>query len=419
MRRGENIAGNIDWLTVLLWAVLVFFGWLSIFSASSDENVNSIFDFSQRYGKQIVWIGMAILLAIIIVIIEAKFFSTFSFVLYIITLALLIGVLLFGKTVAGSRSWFQLGSFAIQPAEFAKFTVALALAKYLSSLNIDLRLMKTKVYAIAIIITPAFLILLQNDTGSALVYFSFIIVLFREGLSGMIIIVGIIMTVLFILTLLFSEVIIIAAMTLILVVSMFLFKSILKNWKQVLVIFFLSTAFVYSVNYTFNNVLEPHQKKRINILLGIEEDLKGAGYNVNQSMIAIGSGGLAGKGFREGMLTRYQFVPEQSTDFIFCTVGEEWGFAGVSVVILLFLILLIRIVWLAERQRSVFSRIYGYGVVSILFFHFAINIGMTIGLAPVVGIPLPFFSYGGSSLWAFTILLFIFLKQDANRLNIL
>jgi len=419
VRRGENIAGNIDWLTVLLWVVLVFFGWLSVFSSSSDENVSSIFDFSQRYGKQLIWIGMSVLLVIIIVIIDAKFFSTFSFVLYFITLALLIGVLLFGKTVAGSRSWFQLGSFAIQPAEFAKFTVALALAKYLSISNIDLYLMKTRIYAIAIIITPAFLILLQNDTGSALVYFSFIIVLFREGLSGMIIIVGIIMTVLFILTLLFSEVIVIAALTLILVISMFLSKSILKNWKQVMVIFFLSTAFVYSVNYTFDNVLEPHQKKRINVLLGIEEDLKGAGYNVNQSMIAIGSGGLTGKGFRKGMLTRYQFVPEQSTDFIFCTVGEEWGFAGVSVVILLFLIMFIRIVWLAERQRSVFSRIYGYGVVSILFFHFVINIGMTIGLAPVVGIPLPFFSYGGSSLWAFTILLFIFLKQDANRLNIL
>jgi len=419
VRRGENIAGNIDWLTVLLWVVLVFFGWLSVFSSSSDENVSSIFDFSQRYGKQLVWIGMSVLLVIIIVIIDAKFFSTFSFILYFITLALLIGVLLFGKTVAGSRSWFQLGSFAIQPAEFAKFTVALALAKYLSISNIDLYLMKTRIYAIAIIITPAFLILLQNDTGSALVYFSFIIVLFREGLSGMIIIVGIIMTVLFLLTLLFSEVIVIAALTLILVISIFLSKSILKNWKQVMVIFFLSTAFVYSVNYTFDNVLEPHQKKRINVLLGIEEDLKGAGYNVNQSMIAIGSGGLTGKGFRKGMLTRYQFVPEQSTDFIFCTVGEEWGFAGVSVVILLFLTLFIRIVWLAERQRSVFSRIYGYGVVSILFFHFVINVGMTIGLAPVVGIPLPFFSYGGSSLWAFTILLFIFLKQDANRLNIL
>jgi rod shape determining protein RodA len=218
---------------------------------------------------------------------------------------------------------------------------------------------------------------------------------------------------------LFSEVAVIGALSIILVVSVLLFKKVKVNWKQAIAIFFLSTVFVYSVNYAFNNVLEPHQKKRINVLLGIEDDLQGAGYNVNQSMIAIGSGGLTGKGFREGMLTRYQFVPEQSTDFIFCTVGEEWGFAGVSVVILLYLTLLIRIVWLAERQRSSFSRIYGYGVASILFFHFAVNIGMTIGLAPVVGIPLPFFSYGGSSLWAFTILLFIFIKQDANRLNIL
>jgi rod shape determining protein RodA len=419
VRRGENITGNIDWITILLFLVLVFTGWLSVFSSSYDENFQSIFDLSQRYGKQIVWIGFALILAIFILVIDAKFFSTFSFLLYFIMLALLIGVLLFGKTVAGSRSWFQFGSFALQPAEFAKFAVALALAKYLSRLNIDLRLMKTRVIATAIVITPAFLILLQNDTGSALVYFSFIIVLFREGLSGVIIILGLTMTVLFIFTLLFSEIFVIGALTLMLVLAMFLMKSIRKYWKQALVIFFLSSGFVYSVNYTFNNLLEDHQKKRINVLLGIEEDIQGAGYNVNQSMIAIGSGGITGKGFRQGMLTRYQFVPEQSTDFIFCTVGEEWGFAGTTVVLLLYLALLIRIIWLAERQRSSFSRIYGYGVASIIFFHFAINIGMTIGLAPVVGIPLPFFSYGGSSLWSFTILLFIFIKQDANRLNVL
>ncbi len=419
MRRGSSIAGSIDWLTIWLYAILVFFGWLSIYSSSSDEIVSSVFDFSERYGKQMVWIGLAIVIAISIMIIDAKFFSAFSFVLFFIMIAMLIAVLIFGKTVAGSRSWFQFGSFGIQPAEFAKFATALALAKYLSMLNIDLRKIKTRIYAVAIIIAPALLILLQNDTGSALVYISFVILLFREGLSGSIIIIGIIMAVLFIFTLLFSEVAVIGALSIILVVSVLLFKKVKVNWKQAIAIFFLSTVFVYSVNYAFNNVLEPHQKKRINVLLGIEDDLQGAGYNVNQSMIAIGSGGLTGKGFREGMLTRYQFVPEQSTDFIFCTVGEEWGFAGVSVVILLYLTLLIRIVWLAERQRSSFSRIYGYGVASILFFHFAVNIGMTIGLAPVVGIPLPFFSYGGSSLWAFTILLFIFIKQDANRLNIL
>lgn len=398
---------------------LLFLGWLSIFSASSGEEVNSVFDFSERYGKQIVWIGLALLIAIIILIIDAKFFSAFSFVLYFMMIALLIGVLLFGKTVAGSRSWFQLSSFAFQPAEFAKFTTALALAHYLSKLNIDLRKIKSRLTALIIIGAPAFFILLQNDTGSALVYVSFIIVLFREGLSGSIIITGLIMIVLFILTLILTEVIMIGILAIILIISVLLFKKSRANWKYAITIFFLSTAFIYSVNYAFNNVLEPHQKKRINVLLGIEQDLQGAGYNVNQSMIAIGSGGLTGKGFRKGMLTRYQFVPEQSTDFIFCSVGEEWGFMGVSAIILLYLFLLIRLVWLAERQRSVFSRIYGYGVASILFFHFAVNIGMTIGLAPVVGIPLPFFSYGGSSLWAFTILLFIFIKQDANRLNIL
>jgi rod shape determining protein RodA len=246
-----------------------------------------------------------------------------------------------------------------------------------------------------------------------------VIVLFREGLSGTILIVGLIMAVLFITTLLFSELIVIGAIFLLLLIVISVFKKTRKYWKAITVTFVLSAAFVFSVNYAFENVLESHQKKRINVLLGIEKDLKGAGYNVNQSMIAIGSGGLTGKGFREGMLTRYQFVPEQDTDFIFCTVGEEWGFVGVSVVILVYVTLLIRIVWLAERQRSKFSRIYGYGVASVLFFHFAVNIGMTIGLAPVVGIPLPFFSYGGSSLWAFTILLFIFIKQDANRFNIL
>lgn len=419
MSRGDKIAGNIDWITLLLYAILVFIGWLSIFSSSSDETVTSVFDFSERFGKQLIWIGLAVVIAIIILIIDAKFFSAFSFVFYFVMIALLIIVLVFGKTVAGSRSWFQIGSFAIQPAEFAKFATALALAKYLSMLNIDLRKLKTRIIVVAIIISPAFLILMQNDTGSALVYFSFVLVLFREGLSGGIIILGLIMAVLFVFTLLFSEVAVIAVLTIILIATVILFKKVRINWKLSLAVFFLSTAFVYSVNYAFNNVLEPHQKKRINVLLGIEADLQGAGYNVNQSMIAIGSGGLTGKGFRQGMLTRYQFVPEQSTDFIFCTVGEEWGFFGVSSVILLFLTLLIRLIWLAERQRSSFSRIYGYGVASILFFHFAVNIGMTIGLAPVVGIPLPFFSYGGSSLWAFTILLFIFIKQDANRLNIL
>jgi len=399
--------------------VLVAMGWLSIFTASAGEDVTTLFDISTRYGKQMMWIGFAAMLALTILVIDAKFFSAFSLVFYFGMLLVLVGVLFFGSTVAGSKSWFKIGGFAIQPAEFAKFATALAMASYLSTLNIDMSRLKTKLISITILITPALLILLQNDTGSALVYFSFVIVLFREGFSGLILIVGLVMAVLFIVTLLYSELYVIAVLAVLAILVFILFKSLRRFWKSILAILILSSAFVFSVNYAFENVLEPHQKKRINVLLGIEQDLRGAGYNVNQSKIAIGSGGITGKGFREGVLTRYNFVPEQSTDFIFCTVGEEWGFVGVSVVILLYLTLLIRIVLLAERQRSKFSRIYGYGVASILFFHFAINIGMTIGLAPVVGIPLPFFSYGGSSLWAFTVLLFIFVKMDANRFNVL
>ncbi len=419
MRVRDKISGNIDWLTVTIYMILVIMGWLSIFTASAGEDVTTLFDISTRYGKQMMWIGFAAVLALTILVIDAKFFSAFSLVFYFGMLLVLVGVLFFGSTVAGSKSWFKIGGFAIQPAEFAKFATALAMASYLSTLNIDMSRLKTKLISITILIAPALLILLQNDTGSALVYFSFVIVLFREGFSGLILIVGLVMAVLFIVTLLYSELYVIAVLVVLAILVFILFKKFRRFWKSILTILILSSAFVFSVNYAFENVLEPHQKKRINVLLGIEQDLRGAGYNVNQSKIAIGSGGLTGKGFREGVLTRYNFVPEQSTDFIFCTVGEEWGFVGVSVVILLYLTLLIRIVLLAERQRSKFSRIYGYGVASILFFHFAINVGMTIGLAPVVGIPLPFFSYGGSSLWAFTVLLFIFVKMDANRFNVL
>ena len=403
----------------MIYSILVFVGWLSIFTASAGEDVSTLLDLNTRYGKQLLWIGFAILLAGLILIIDAEFFSTFSYVFYLGLLLLLVGVLIFGSTVAGSKSWFRIGGFAIQPAEFAKFATALAMAKYLSALNVNMRALKTKVISMGILILPALLILLQNDTGSALVYFSFGIVLFREGFSGLLFIAVLMMATLFITTILFSETLVISVLAGIVFIILIFFKKYIKNWKPIFGIMVLSIAFVFSANYAFENVLPAHQKNRINVLLGIEQDLRGAGYNVNQSKIAIGSGGLTGKGFRNGVLTRYNFVPEQSTDFIFCTIGEEWGFLGVSVLILLFMTLLIRIILLAERQRSKFSRIYGYGVASILFFHFTINIGMTIGLAPVVGIPLPFLSYGGSSLWAFTLLLFIFLKQDANRLNVL
>ena len=419
MRRGGSSTANLDWITILLYALLVLFGWLSIFSASSGDEVGSIFNMSERYGKQLVWIGLSAVLAIVILIIDAKFFSQFAFGFYFGMMIILIGVLLFGKTVAGSKSWFQIGSIAIQPAEFAKFATSLAIAKYLSTLNVDMRQLKTRVISIAILALPAILILLQNDTGSALVYFAFVLVFFREGMSGAIIILAVVMAILFILTLLFGEIYILSGIVVLFILTLALNKKLRKQFKIAFALLALVSAFVFSVNYAYENVLAPHQKKRVNVLIGIEDDIHGAGYNVNQSKIAIGSGGLNGKGFRKGMLTRNNFVPEQDTDFIFCTVGEEWGFVGSSVVVLLYLMLLIRLVFLAERQRSKFSRIYGYGVASIIFFHFAINLGMTIGLAPVIGIPLPLFSYGGSSLWAFTILLFIFIKQDADRLTVL
>jgi len=419
MRKGENILANTDWLTVLIYLALIFVGWLTIYSASFDDPAASIFDMSQRYGKQALWIGLALLLAFTIMIIDAKFFSAFAFWFYFLIIIVLIGVLVFGKTVAGSKSWFQLGGFAIQPAEFAKFATALALAKHFGKLNLNSGSLKSKLIAIAIIMLPMLLILLQNDTGSALVYFSFILVLYREGFSGIFIVLGLVVGTLFVLTLLFGKIYLIVGLAAITIIGIWLSKKLRRNYKTTLLVFVFSSLFVFSVNYAFEEVLQPHQRNRIKILLGMMHDPHGVGYNVNQSKIAIGSGGLTGKGFKQGTLTRYHFVPEQSTDFIFCTVGEERGFVGSVVLILLFLTLIIRVVLLAERQRSPFSRVYGYGVASVLFFHFTINIGMTIGLLPVVGIPLPFFSYGGSSLWAFTILLFIFIKQDANRLNVL
>ena len=419
MNRRGSVIGSPDWLLLVLYLVLVLYGWLSIYSATASTEHAKIFDISQRYGKQLLWIGLALVLAFSILLIDAKFFSAFAYVIYGFMLVVLMGVLVFGTTVAGSKSWFDIGSFAIQPGEFAKFATALALAKYLSLTNVDMRRLKTKIWALAIIGAPALLILLQNDTGSALVYAAFVLVLFREGLSGLTIVSAVVAAALFILTIIFGEMYIAIALLVLAVFSFLIFRRIRRNWKVFLIGLSFSMVFVFSVDYAFNKVLEQHQRVRIQVMLGLKKDPLGAGYNVNQAKIAIGSGGLTGKGYFKGMLTRNHFVPEQSTDFIFCTIGEERGFLGTSVLILLFLVLLIRIILLAERQRSPFSRIYGYGVAAIIFFHVAVNIGMTIGLAPVVGIPLPFFSYGGSSLWAFTILLFIFIKQDANRLNVL
>lgn len=419
MRNRKSIFNNIDWLSVFLYLILVFVGWINIYAAVYDESHQSIFDTTQRYGKQLIWICAALILALTILMIDAKFFSTFSYLFYGLGILSLMAVLVIGTKISGSRSWFQIGSFGLQPSEFAKFITCLALAKYLSSYNIKLSRFKNIFNAGAIICLPALLILLQPDTGSTLVFISLILVLFREGLSGNFLIIGITAIILFILTLLFNKFYVIGGLLFALSLLFFYLTKSKRNLFSLLLILIIGGGYILSVDYTFENVLQAHQKKRINVLIGLESDPRGAGYNVNQSKIAIGSGGLTGKGFLKGTQTKYNFVPEQSTDFIFCTIGEEWGFLGSLFVITIFLILMARLIMIAERQRSAFSRIYGYGVASILFFHFMVNIGMTIGLAPVIGIPLPFISYGGSSLWAFTILLFIFLRQDATRLEIL
>ncbi len=419
MRGQKHILQNIDWITVILYLIIVLVGWVSIYAAVYNEEHSSIFDMTQNHGKQLMWIGTSIVLAMVILMIDAKFFSTFSYLIYFLTIMLLIGVLLFGKEIAGSKSWFQVGSFSLQPAELAKFATALALAKYLSGIDKDFSRFKTKIVTAFIIMFPALLILLQHDTGSALVYTSFILVLYREGLSGNLLVLGVIVAILFVITLLINKFIVIGTIAAIFILVYFLNKTIKKRVFLLIGAFILTSMYVLSVDYVFENVLEQHQKKRINVLLGIETDIRGAGYNVHQSKIAIGSGGFSGKGFLKGTQTKFDFVPEQSTDFIFCTIGEEWGFVGSFILIVLFLALLIRLIFLAERQRSKFSRIYGYGVASVLFFHFTINLGMTIGLFPVIGIPLPYISYGGSSLLGFTILLFIFIKQDSERLELL
>ncbi|MCB0755702.1 MAG: rod shape-determining protein RodA [Flavobacteriales bacterium] len=418
MREQRSIFDGIDWVMVILFLLLVFMGWLNIYAAVFNEEHQSIFDTTQRYGKQMIFIGFSVFVALVILLIDGKFYSTFSVPIYIANMLLLIVVLLTAKEVAGARSWIDIGPLKLQPAEFAKSATALALAAFLSDINTRMKDLQTKVIAGIILGIPAALILLQNDTGSMLVFGAFALVLYREGLSGNILLLGLAFAVLFIFSLLFTPLTMLIILGSIGLVA-FLFQR-KKTWKLGLGIggiIVVLMGFVYSVDYLFNNVLEPHQQVRINVLLGKEDDPKGAGYNVNQSKIAIGSGGFTGKGFLKGTQTKYDFVPEQTTDFIFCTVGEEWGFLGTFVVIALFTALILRILYISERQRSSFTRIYGYCVASIFLFHFIINIGMTIGLMPVIGIPLPFFSYGGSSLLGFTILLFIFIKLDGYRLQ--
>lgn len=410
---------NIDTPTLVLYLVLVIIGWLSIYSAVYDESHRSIFDIERNYGKQLIWIVTAFFIGFMIIMIESKFYSVFSYGIYGVTLMLLVAVLFFGKYVNGSRSWFEIGSFRLQPAEFAKFATALVIAKYISTTNKKLKDIRTISTSLGILFLPMALILLQGDVGSAVSYVAFIFVLYREGLTGFVLVFGVLLGVIFILALLYPPFYIYLGITLV-AIAMYIYLRKKKNSLTVIVIAtVLSISMVAGFDYTFNHILKTHHRDRLNNLVGNEVDLKGAGYNVNQSKIAIGSGGVTGKGYLNGTQTKYDFVPEQSTDFIFCTVGEEFGFAGSVVLIGLFTALLLRIIFIAERQRSAFSRIYAYGVASILFIHLTINIGMTIGLVPVIGIPLPFVSYGGSSLWSFTILLFILIKLDSNRQNII
>jgi len=469
VEKRNNVWANVDWITISIYLAMMFIGWINIYAAVFNEEHKSIFDSTQQYGKQLMWIFAAIFIAVLMINTDSKFFVAFAFPIYIIIILILFLVPFIGTEINGAKSWIRIGGFLLQPSEFMKMATSLALARYISSYNFKMHSYKSLLTLAGIILVPVSLIFLQNDTGSALVFGVFLLVLYREGLNGIVLFFSFLIALVFIFTMVLDPLVTI----LILTIAAFLINYLIrKKTKRNLigigvftsifgilwlinylvqgtvdplyfilaaavissVVFFLwammlrkkslailigiylgSVIFAVSVDFVFHNIMEQHQRDRINELLGIQSDLHGAGYHVNQSKIAIGSGGFFGKGFLQGTQTKFDFVPEQSTDFIFCTVGEEWGFLGTVTVVGLFMGLLMRLIFLAERNHSKFSRVYGYCVATILFFHFAVNIGMTIGLAPVIGIPLPFFSYGGSSLWSFTLLLFVFIRLDASR----
>ena len=419
MREEKHIFANIDWISVLIYSTLVIMGWVNIYAAVYNEEVPSILDTTQKYGKQLLWIGGALVIIVIILFTDGRFYQKVAMPIYVVVMLMLAGVLIFGKEVNGAKAWFAIGGFSLQPAEFAKFATAMAVSYMLAHPMITMKKWGHRFYVAGFLAVPAVLIALQPDMGSVLVYGAFGLVMYREGVPGAYIFLALWLVVLFLLSLLVPQLWLIISLV---AISVALFFFIQKNRQNIAAIFgglTVSVVFVLAVDYIFNNLLAAHQQSRFKILLGMEQDYSGAGYNTHQSLIAIGSGGFAGKGFLQGTQTKYDFVPEQSTDYIFCTIGEEWGFIGSALVVILFVALLMRIVVLAERQKSNFARIYGYCVASIIFFHVGINIAMVIGLAPVIGIPLPFFSYGGSSLWGFTILLFAFLRMDSFRMQIL
>lgn len=479
--RKDSIWKAVDWWTIGLYLILLVCGWFSVCGASYDYGEPDFLDFGTRAGKQLMWMSCSLCLGFVLLMLEDKFYDTYAYLIYGILLLLLFGTIFNPHEIKGSRSWIVLGPVSLQPAEFAKFATALALAKFMGEYTFSMKRKKHMLAALGIILLPMVLIVLQKETGSALVYLSFFLVLYREGMTGSILFAGICAVVYFIVGVRFSAdlmpdettpwgafsvwglivllsgllfysyaklhrrfacyilgvsggVILLAvlfscyvipfnvvivemvlAAAIVLYLLYLYYRERLANYMYILVFTVGSAVFFYSIDYVFNNVLEAHQKIRIEVLLGITDDPAGAGYNVNQSKIAIGSGGFWGKGFLNGTQTKLKYVPEQDTDFIFCTVGEEQGFFGSALVLLLFTAFILRLMVLSERQTSRFGRVYGYCVLSIFFFHLFINIGMVLGVTPVIGIPLPFFSYGGSSLWGFTILLFVFLRIDAGR----
>lgn len=468
----NNTLKNIDWITVILYLVLVTFGWVNIYAANYNSDNPVFFDPSKEYAKQLIWFGLSLFIIWVLFITDSKFYVAFSYFLYGLSLFLLFSVIFFGKEINGAKSWFELGPVRFQPVEMAKVATALTVSRIISNYGFSFNKRKDLFKIIAVWFAPVICILLQNDTGSALVFFILALPFYREGFSGNVLVFAIIGAVVSVFTIIYPNSLILLTIimisagilayktslrnigialgigALVFLVGLTIYAALEKDyfWDLLIILgafaasaYLLSVAinkrqkvvypiliflwgaiiFTLSTDYFIEEILSEYQRTRINVLLGFKDDPLGAGYNVNQSKIAIGSGGLTGKGYLQGTQTKFNFVPEQSTDFIFCTVGEEWGFLGTSIVVLLFVFLMIRIVILAEKQHSTFSRVYGYCVASIFFFHFAINIGMTIGLAPVIGIPLPFFSYGGSSLWGFTALLFIFLKLDTNRTELI
>ena len=418
--RQDSLSQKIDWTTILLFLAMVLLGWLNIYAAEYDPDLDQgILDFSTSSGRQFIWILTSGVLIVIVFLFDHNFFHSFAFITYGVFVALLILILLGGKEVAGSRSWVGIGSFGLQPSEFAKFATSLAIAKFLGQTNTKLENVKSLVIAVCLIGLPMGLTILQGDTGTALVFSSLAIPLFREGMPTSILMIVFGLFLIFLLTLLLNQTVLLVIVAVIVLLALGLNAREPRRIVIVIVSGVMVVLMIRSVDFILSDVLKPHQQKRVLSLVNPNADPLGIGWNVTQSKIAIGSGGFTGKGFLEGTQTKFDFVPAQSTDFIFCTIGEEQGWIGSILLVALFATFLLRLVFLAERQKSAFARVYGYSVVSIIFFHFSVNIAMTIGLFPVVGIPLPFFSYGGSSLWAFTVLLFIFLKLDAQRMQVL